>query len=315
MSNMMTVKLDSSNYIVWKHQISMVLETYSLFELLDDNQPIPEKFLKDLSGSVTAIFNPEYSIWKSKEKALLTFISSTLTPSVLALTVGCHSAKEVWKVLENRFSSISRSHIMNLKGELHNIRKGYDFVDLYLQKIKVVRDKLMAVGVILDDEELLHIAIKGLPKEFNAFKSAIRTRSTQVNFDELTTLLGAEEESLNESNDVKETFAMTVNATPRSGGGGYNQYNNRGRGRNNNIEEEVMVVIEHLMFFHISFHHTLPIRTIPISSLHHHSFKVPFKVQEMRGHHVRYVGRVVIQQLIVTIAWTMPTKESTLQPS
>ena len=62
MSNMMTVKLDSSNYIVWKHQISMVLETYSLFELLDDNQPIPEKFIKDLSGSVTAIFNPEYSI-------------------------------------------------------------------------------------------------------------------------------------------------------------------------------------------------------------------------------------------------------------
>ena len=62
MSNMMTVKLDSSNYIVWKHQISMVLETYSLFELLDDNQPILEKFIKDLSGSVTAIFNPEYSI-------------------------------------------------------------------------------------------------------------------------------------------------------------------------------------------------------------------------------------------------------------
>ena len=100
MSNMMTVKLDSSNYIVWKHQISMVLETYSLFELLDDTQPIPEKFLKDLLGSITAIFNPNYSIWKSKEKALLTFISSTLTPSVLALTVGCHSAKEFGKFLK-----------------------------------------------------------------------------------------------------------------------------------------------------------------------------------------------------------------------
>ena len=80
------------------------------------------------------------------------------------------------------------------------------------------------------------------------------------------------------------------------------------------IEEEAMVVVEHLMLFHISFHHTLQIRTIQISSLsslHHHNFKV----REMRGHHVRYVGRVVIQQLIVTIAWTMPTKESTLQPS
>lgn len=30
MSNMMTMKLDNTNYIVWKHQISMFLETYSL---------------------------------------------------------------------------------------------------------------------------------------------------------------------------------------------------------------------------------------------------------------------------------------------
>ena len=66
--------------------------------------------------------NLDFLIWKSKEKALLTFISSTLSPSVLALTVGCASAMEVWNVLESRFSSISRSHIMNLKSELHNLK-------------------------------------------------------------------------------------------------------------------------------------------------------------------------------------------------
>ena len=59
---------------------------------------------------------------------------------------------------------------MNLKGELHNVKKGSDSVDSYLQ---VIRDKLMAVSVLLDDEELLHVAIKGLPKEFSAFRSAI----------------------------------------------------------------------------------------------------------------------------------------------
>ena len=139
MSNMMTVKLDNANYIVWKHQITMVLETYSLYELLEEPQLIPEKFLKDLSGSYTTIVNPDFLIWKSKEKALLTFINSTLSPSVLALIVGCASAIEVWKVLENSFSSVSRSHIMNLKCELHNLRKGNDIVDVYLQKIKVVR--------------------------------------------------------------------------------------------------------------------------------------------------------------------------------
>lgn len=130
-------------------------------------------------------------------------MSSTLTP-ILALTVGCTSAMEVWKVLENRFSSISRSHILNLKGELHNLKKGTDFVNLYLQKNKVVRDKLLTVGVIIDDEELLHIAIKGLPREYNAFRSAIRVRSTKLSFDELSTMLSAEEESLNDGLDVKD---------------------------------------------------------------------------------------------------------------
>ena len=87
---------------------------------------------------------------------------------------------------------------MNLKGKLHNLKKGADIMDLYLQKIKVIRDILLVVGVIIDDEELLQITIKGLPKEYNAFKSAIRTRSTQLSFDELSTMLNAEKKSLNE---------------------------------------------------------------------------------------------------------------------
>ena len=91
---------------------------------------------------------------------------------------------------------------MNLRGELHTIRKGSNFINTYQQKIKVLRDKVMVVGVILDDEELLHISIKGLPKEFNAFRSRIRTRSTQLSFDRLTIVLNVEEESMNDSLDV-----------------------------------------------------------------------------------------------------------------
>ena len=70
-----------------------------MIELLDKIPLVPEKFLKDLSGSVTIVLNPDYLAWKSKEKALLTFTSSILTPSVLAITIGCSSALEVWKVL------------------------------------------------------------------------------------------------------------------------------------------------------------------------------------------------------------------------
>ena len=73
----------------------MVLETYSLFELLEDPQLTPEKFLQDLSGSYTSVLNPDYLLWRSKEKALLTFMSSTLSPSILALTMVCSTAMVV----------------------------------------------------------------------------------------------------------------------------------------------------------------------------------------------------------------------------
>ena len=73
-------------------------------------------------------------------------------------------------------------------------------------------------------------------------------------------------------------------------------------------EEEVMVVEKDLMPFHSSIHHTLPIRINLISFLQHHSFKVP----RMRDHPIRYVERVVIQLLTVTVEWIMLTKESIL---
>ena len=223
MANMTTIKLNNTNYIVWMHQITMVLEIYSLFELIEEPRLIPNQYLQDLSGAYTAVVNPDFLVWKSKEKALLTFMSSTLTPSILALTVGCSSALEVWKVLENRLSSISRSHVMNLKGELHNIKKGAYSVDLYLQKIKVVRDKLLAVGVIADDEELLHITLKGLPKEYNAFRSAIWTMSTHVIFNDLSAMLNAEDESLNDGSKIKDTiFAMVAVAASKPNNNGFN---------------------------------------------------------------------------------------------
>ena len=43
MSNLMSIKLDYSNYIPWKHQLMTILEAYSLIEHIDGSvsQPCP----------------------------------------------------------------------------------------------------------------------------------------------------------------------------------------------------------------------------------------------------------------------------------
>ena len=43
-------------------------------------------------------------------------------------------------------------------------QEGNESISSYLQRIKCTRDRLSAVGVHVDNEELLHMILKGLPK-------------------------------------------------------------------------------------------------------------------------------------------------------
>ena len=151
---------------------------------------------------------------------MFTFINSTLSPTILTLTVGQRSAKGVWKVLEKRFASVSRSHVMSLRNELSAVKKRTYSIDGYFQKIKQIRDRLAAVSVILDDEELLHVALDGLPSEYDSFNFAIRTHSDVLSVEELNTLLNAEERVIKKRSNglIPPSMAMNANFQSRHQG-------------------------------------------------------------------------------------------------
>ena len=88
MSSMMTVKLDYGNYIVWKHQIEVILDTYSMIYVIDDSITTPDRFLKDSSSNFTIEVNPAFIAWKNREQAMFSFLNSTLSLTILALTIG-----------------------------------------------------------------------------------------------------------------------------------------------------------------------------------------------------------------------------------
>uniref|UniRef100_A0A2N9F281 CCHC-type domain-containing protein n=1 Tax=Fagus sylvatica TaxID=28930 RepID=A0A2N9F281_FAGSY len=182
-----------------------------MIDFVDGTIPSPNRFLTNAEGVLTTAVNPDFQLWNTRDQALLTLINSTLSPSVLSMVVGHNSAQEVWKTLEHRFTSTSRANVLNLKIELHNLKKGTESVSLYLQKVKNTRDKLVAVGILIDNEELLHIILKGLPREYSPFCSAIRTRNEPVSFEEIMVLLQTEEQSISDVSDsVKRQRAETT---------------------------------------------------------------------------------------------------------
>uniref|UniRef100_A0A2N9HIJ5 Integrase catalytic domain-containing protein n=1 Tax=Fagus sylvatica TaxID=28930 RepID=A0A2N9HIJ5_FAGSY len=243
MSNLMSTKLDSTNYMIWKLQISAILDAYSVIEHLDGSIPQPMQFLTSDAGVQSV--NPTFLAWKKKDKAILTLLYSTLTSPVLAMVIGLSTSQEVWNTLEERFTSTARANVLNLKLELQSIRKGNESMNTYLQRIKITRDRLSAVGVLIDNEELLHIILKGLPKEYAPFASAIRTRDGILSLERLSVLLQTEEQSMKEESDplLNSALAMFVSNTnkPNTGNFGNPSYGspsygnssfNRGRGRN-----------------------------------------------------------------------------------
>uniref|UniRef100_A0A2N9EKD3 Integrase catalytic domain-containing protein n=1 Tax=Fagus sylvatica TaxID=28930 RepID=A0A2N9EKD3_FAGSY len=231
MSNLMSTKLDSSNFMIWKLQITAVLDAYSMLDHLDGSIPKPDQFLTAETG-IQAV-NPEFLVWSKKDKALLSLLYSTCSSSVLAMVVGKSSSQEVWNTLEERFTSTARSSVLNLKLELQSIKKsGNESVSSYLQRIKSVRDKLSAVGVHSDQEELTHVILKGLPKEYAPFASAIRTRDTVLSLERLTVLLQTEEQSMNEITDSLPNSALAMFVSHNKPHFNGNQGSNRGRGRN-----------------------------------------------------------------------------------
>jgi hypothetical protein len=90
MSNLMSTKLDSSNFMIWKLQITAVLDAYSMLDHLDGSIPKPNQFLTTEIG-IQAV-NPEFLVWSKKDKTLLSLLYSTCSSSVLVMVVGKSSS-------------------------------------------------------------------------------------------------------------------------------------------------------------------------------------------------------------------------------
>ena len=80
---------------------------------------------------------------------------------------------------------MTKTNIVQMKIDLQNIKKGAEFIDLYLWRMKDNRDQLVAEGVVISDEHIAIVAFKGLPPEYNTIKVVIRVRENLVSQKEL----------------------------------------------------------------------------------------------------------------------------------
>lgn len=119
-------------------------------------------------------------------------ITATLTPSIYASVLQFHYCSDVWISLQKRFTTLSQSHIHQLKNKLNNVAKKSNTMEEYLSKIKDLVGQLALASVIIEDEDLVLITLNGLPSEYDSFATAICAQPDIITMDDLSVLLCSE---------------------------------------------------------------------------------------------------------------------------
>ncbi|VVA39637.1 PREDICTED: Reverse mRNAase RNA-dependent DNA polymerase, partial [Prunus dulcis] len=89
-----------------------------------------------------------------------------------------------------------------MKSELQTIKKGSEPVSQYLQRIKDARDHLSAAGVSFEDDDIVILALNGLPSDYNTFRCMVRGREHVLSLKDFRSQLIAEEATLEQTNSA-----------------------------------------------------------------------------------------------------------------
>ncbi|KAM2195522.1 hypothetical protein ACFX1R_029514 [Malus domestica] len=162
--------------------MQLLLDSNGIMGYVDGSITCPSQYALTSGESGISSSSPtdEYIVWKMHDRAIMQLIIATLSPIAMSCAIGSTSSKDLWIRLKEQFSTVSRTSIFQMKSNLQTIKKGSDSISQYLYRIKEARDYLSAAGVYFADEDIVILALNGLPAEYNTFRYVIRGRESVI---------------------------------------------------------------------------------------------------------------------------------------
>ncbi|KAF3774029.1 Retrovirus-related Pol polyprotein from transposon TNT 1-94 [Nymphaea thermarum] len=216
LSQLISQKLNHTNYLTWKRQIVPFIKNHRLYGHVDGTIPAPPKYIiREVSktvvgdetvgasaGSEVRIQfetltenNPEYELWLAHDQSLVAYITSTLSEEVLGSIDDDLTALELWTTLATTYSQVSEARFLQLRRQFQDIKRGTHTVLEYLNEIKNVSDQLAAIGHRVSDKDKVQQTLSGLGTEFDIFCTALEVLPVLPSFEDLKAKLFQHEAS------------------------------------------------------------------------------------------------------------------------
>lgn len=196
MSSTVTItRLDANNYLVWKQRVKGLLMREKVWSIVEEG--LPER--------------PTTS-QKRDDEAATGIICLYVTDQYVDVVMGCGSAKAAWEKLRTLFEGKSSMRKVQLRRQLQGLKmtRG-EQLPSYFARARQLRDELKAVGADVAEDEVVNIALAGLPESFKAASTVLQLGWEELELDVVMAKLKPFEESY-ETIDVEELKSTALMA-------------------------------------------------------------------------------------------------------
>ncbi|VFQ82969.1 unnamed protein product [Cuscuta campestris] len=156
------VKLDDTNYPSWSATVRANLVAHRLLEYVDGSEVPPSPLILDEKAAAPGKDappvmkpNPAYDSWVLVDAQVRACLIAIVSPTVQTHIHALPSSAAIWNHLEQRYNSLSRTHIFQLKERLHSIQKGTDSMQTYLDTVLTIVSSLKLAHEDISEQDII----------------------------------------------------------------------------------------------------------------------------------------------------------------
>ncbi|GKV49630.1 hypothetical protein SLEP1_g56371 [Rubroshorea leprosula] len=233
MASLVSVKLSSTNFLLWKSQIYPLIRSAQLLHHLEEEAPAMTVIKNDKE-----VPNQDYEVWLNNDGLLTSWLLGTMNEDSLSLVVGSNSTYQIWKCLQDHYLAATKEQELYLKGQLI-VKKGDDeSLEDFIRKFKKTCDSLAAIQKPLDDLDKVFQLSKVVGSCYQPYNLAVLSKAPYPTFNQYIAGLQNYEQDLQvqkqENKNKAPVFSQVFVAQRGRGhhdrGYGGRHFNSRGRG-------------------------------------------------------------------------------------
>ncbi|CAN6467435.1 unnamed protein product [Victoria cruziana] len=120
-----------------------------------------------------------------KDQALVAYITATLSDHVLRSVSNDLTAAQLWNILAQSYSQISRARILQLKWQFHFMCKGNKSINDFIADMINITDQLATINSPISDREIFQHVLGSLELEYQIFRTTIQLIPMLPTFEDL----------------------------------------------------------------------------------------------------------------------------------